>query len=108
MRVAIDPETGILGVPADGLDKSLELPEAKGALPPVEVRADGSEVLHVQGHFRNFSLVRVGADGRIETGCTTDGGTARQFLRGTGDAAAIPLTVPAPGSVVPPLPVEVK
>jgi hypothetical protein len=87
MRAGIDPETGALGMPVDADSKALALPVPQGPPPQIEVLADGTLRMNVKGHYRNFSVARVGAGGRIETECTHDIDAAQRFLDCEGHAA---------------------
>lgn len=72
LRVAIDPETGQLGMPVDGGIVDLVPAGKAGAVPTVEVLADGTQILHTHGQHRHYATVQLNADGKLETGCTQD------------------------------------
>jgi len=78
MRVALDPETGTLGMPPAG--SPLEAPKEPPAPPRVETLPNGMMILHHDGHFRNYSLAARDAHGRIRTDCTAGAAAARQAL----------------------------
>ena len=84
MRVALQPESGEL-VPLSP-EQAAELDALGGvsktsAPPRVERLPDGTWVMHTNGNFENYSVARIGAGGRIETGCTPDADAARRFLQ---------------------------
>ena len=88
MRVAIDPETGVLG-PAPAADKAADADLQRMLRRDSEglveiIHPDGSASIDLQGRFMNASLARLGADGEVETICTTDHDHAEDFLSGAG------------------------
>lgn len=96
LRVAVDPETGELGLPSPEQMQELVPPAASTGDLVVETRPDGSKHVSLRGRFLDYSVVRVGDDGRLERGCVQGTDAARQFVVGTGDAATAP---PAAASV---------
>jgi glucose/arabinose dehydrogenase len=85
MRVAIQPESGDLVPPspeqAAELDALAGTPKATEP-PRVEVLPDGTVLVDTRGRLESYSVARIGADGRIETGCTPDVDAAKRFLNG--------------------------
>ena len=70
MIVAIDPETGRIGMPQPGMSRALTTDELQ-ALARAEAEGlvtirnpDGSETLNHEGRFADRSIVRVGPDGK--------------------------------------------
>ena len=49
------------------------------------VHADGSESANHNGSMGNVTVARIGADGKIETYCTTDEAAAKSFMAGEFD-----------------------
>lgn len=84
MRVAIDPETGTLGMPTGDQAKALDLPAEPQGEAPVRTLADGTLQVDFQGRGRAYAVARVGADGKVATDCVTDANGARRFLLGAG------------------------
>lgn len=88
-RVAIDPETGELGPAPAGekvADEQLRQMLRRDSEGLTEVvHPDGSASIDLQGRFMNASLARLGADGEVETVCTTDHDHAADFLAGAAD-----------------------
>jgi len=56
---------------------------------------DGSKVTEFNGSMRSVTVARMGADGKIETYCTTDMEAARSWMAGEFD------TRPATTNIVP-------
>ena len=84
MRVAIDPETGTLGLPTSEEAQGLDLPAEPQGQAPVRVLAGGTIQVDLRGRARNYAVARLGADGRVATDCVTNATTARRFLLGAG------------------------
>jgi hypothetical protein len=95
MKVAIDPETGELGMPtaaqrrelAPGLERDLTYSD-EGLV--VEHRADGSRHVNLEGRFQSYSVARLRDDGTIDYQCVQGEGEAHRLLHqcppSTGDA----------------------
>lgn len=86
MRVAIDPETGQIGLPSSEDAKALAMPAEPQGEAPVRVLADGTTQIDMRGRGLTYAVARVGADGKVATGCATDANDARRFLLGAGTA----------------------
>lgn len=106
MIVAIDPETGMLGLPtaeqSAALARTATLSRAEEEMlsrSSVGLRefrlADGTVGLDLGGRFQEFSVARIGADGRVTFDCLSDLAAVRRAL-----AAPAPLVAPAPAPVV--------
>jgi hypothetical protein len=110
MRAGIDPETGRLGMPSVGEAKAIDLPAASQPLPPVEVLADGAEILRGKGHFLNYSLVQLGANGAREIVCVAGAGAATHPASAEHAAHAAHAThsVTTPPAAVTPVAPEVR
>lgn len=86
MIVALDPETGALGMPsarqADALLRSEEnmLSRSTEGL-QAQYLPDGSVMLDLQGRFQEFSVARIGADGRVTFECLSSADAVRSALR---------------------------
>lgn len=80
MRVALDPETGELGLPAPGDMQRFDGLQAPQAAPRIETLPDGMMILHHEGHFRNYSLAQRVPGGALITDCATGAGAARRAL----------------------------
>jgi hypothetical protein len=76
MVVAVDPETGALRMPTPAEMQALyatpddALNESGDGL-VVEHHANGSVSMNLQGRFASYSVVRMGADGKLIYGCGT-------------------------------------
>jgi hypothetical protein len=75
--VAIDPETGRPGAPSPeqvraltGSEDAYVVQTAEGLRE--EHLPDGTVLLHLDGRFQNYSVARVGRDGRPVLGCVHD------------------------------------
>lgn len=74
MRVALDPETGELGLPTDTQRRELS-PDLESNLSysdeglQVEHRADGSRHVNLEGRFQNHSIAHLREDGSVEIQC---------------------------------------
>jgi hypothetical protein len=70
MVIAVDPETGTLGMPERTLNRALTIEELQAlaraeAAGLVTIRnLDGSETLNHEGRFADHSIVRIGPDGK--------------------------------------------
>ena len=83
MRIAIDPETGDpIGSPAGGAALETTLSRSSAGLVPYRL-PDGGTGVHLQGRFMSASMVRLNADGELETICTEDHDHAVHFLQDT-------------------------
>jgi hypothetical protein len=72
--VAIDPETGMLGPPspeqAHAIASATRLSASRSPDGLIEIhRPDGAVGIDLQGRFRDYAIVRMGADGRPVLGC---------------------------------------
>lgn len=84
-RIAIDPVTGDwIGMPAGGAGLETSLNRSSQGLVPYRL-PDGGVGVDLQGRFMNASVVRLGADGQLETICTEDHDHAEDFLHGRND-----------------------
>lgn len=81
MRVALDPETGALGMPSAA--SPVEILQEPSAAPRVETLPNGMMILHHDGHFRNYSLAERDAGGRVRTHCAAGAAAAREVLTKT-------------------------
>lgn len=88
MRVTLDPATGQIA-PPEHSDAVLTIEEMQ-ALARREAEGlitirnpDGSETLNHEGHFADYTVVRVGPDGRPAFVCVQGKGAATQALRAT-------------------------
>ncbi len=77
MRVAIDPETGRLGLPsAEQLERlRAAQPSSATSLPPALVERrmpDGSYMVDLRDQFMSDFVVVMGADGRLRVACTDE------------------------------------
>ena len=96
VRVVYDPETGeIISVPLRG-NEVLSAPLAKAltrsteGLQVFELKSGGMGV-HLGGRYQHALMVRVKADGSLETVCTNHSHEAEAFLKGaTAEAYAAP------------------
>ncbi len=84
LRVAIDPETGMLGLPTGDAAKALDLLAEPEGEAPVRVLADGTIQVDLRGRGRSYAVARVDAGGKVVTDCRTDANDARRFLLGAG------------------------
>jgi len=48
----------------------------------VSHQPDGTTLTEFNGSFQNVTVARIGADGKVETLCTTDQEAARRFMAG--------------------------
>lgn len=72
MVIGIDPETGMLVMPSpEQLERLVRTRQARlSATRPSPIRrADGTTILDARSWMRDYSYVRVGADGRTVVGC---------------------------------------
>lgn len=84
MRVAIDPETGELGLPdAAALEADLAgmLSRSDAGL-EVVVHPDGRKSVDLQGRFMDMTVVHRDAGGNLHATCTHDLATAKDVLAG--------------------------
>jgi hypothetical protein len=94
VRVAIDPETGELGLPSPEQARALSAAEAT-ALSRSSVGLhqvffpDGTVMIDLQGRFMDYLVARRDASGRLRVGCANDAAGIRHLLRERG-------AVPAP------------
>jgi len=86
MVVAVDPETGQLGMPereaaALTIDELQEMArrEAQGLV--TIHHSDGSETINHQGRFADYAIVRMGSDGRLLFDCVSGTPGLRGALR---------------------------
>jgi hypothetical protein len=86
--LTVDPETGMLGLPAQ-LHRALTIPEMQ-ALARAESEGlvtihnpDGSETLNHQGRFADRVVVRMGPDGKKVMECIQGEGQLARALHGT-------------------------
>ena len=98
MVVAIDPETGRLGVPSVEQIGQLSAAEKTGLLrTPAGLtsvrRADGSVMVNLQGRFMEYSVVRLDASGRPRLGCVDEAAALSHWLVGCED---VPAPTPVP------------
>jgi hypothetical protein len=93
VRVALDPETGVLGplTAADAERFALALPRPEGA-EPLHVRQlpDGSLLLDLRERFMADYVVVRGADGRLRVQCNDDPRERARELAGDAAHAAWP------------------
>ncbi len=86
MIVALDPESGAIGMPsarqADALLRSEEnmLSRSTEGL-TAQYLPDGTVFLDLQGRFQEFSVARIGADGRVIFECLSNADAVRSALR---------------------------
>lgn len=86
MIVALDPETGAIGLPtarqAEALMRSEEnmLSRSTEGL-QAQYLPDGTVMLDLQGRFQEFSVARIGADGRVTFECLSSADAVRSVLR---------------------------
>lgn len=84
MIVGFDPETNQLGMPtAEQLQelKLLENPKNwsdEGLV--VEIRPDGSKSIDVQGRFMEYTVVRMGPDGKLVYDCVQGPAAAKKLM----------------------------
>jgi hypothetical protein len=74
MVIAIDPETGQVGMPSSEQLAELKLTETEAISHEddglTQVRhADGSFTVHLQGRYQEYAVIRKAADGTTVTGC---------------------------------------
>ncbi len=86
MILAVDPETGQLGLPSSSLQRALTTEEMQ-ALARAEAQGlatvrnpDGSETLNHEGRFADHSIVRVGRDGKPVVQCVNGEGQREHAL----------------------------
>lgn len=98
MILAVDPETGQLGLPSSTLQRALSIEEMQ-ALARAEAQGlatvrnpDGSETLNHEGRFADHSIVRVGGDGKPVFECV-QGEQQRDHALHTTAAAPSPAEV---------------
>ena len=86
MIVVLDPETGAIGMPsarqADALMRTEEnmLSRSTEGL-TAQYLPDGTVFLDLQGRFQEFSVARIGEDGRVIFECLSNADAVRQALR---------------------------
>ena len=85
MTVAIDPQTGEIGLPTPEEAAELE----KAATGPLDHSSEGLQVVRhpdghlsvdLQGRFMSYSVARLGPDGRIHMQCVSGEKAAREAL----------------------------
>jgi hypothetical protein len=85
MRIGRDPETGALGAPrpdrALTIEQMQELARQEAAGLVTIRNADGSETLNHEGRFIDFSIVRLGQDGKPVHDCIQGEAVVRRVLR---------------------------
>ena len=86
MRVAIDPETGVLGPdnnPAKALDSEMQnmLSRSSAGLEEI-VHPDGHVSVHLQGRFMSASVARIDENGKLKTTCVESNTAMEDFLNG--------------------------
>ncbi len=74
MVIAIDPETGVVGLPTPEQMDEMKITEddavSRSAAGLVEVRhASGAVSIDLQGRFQDYAIVRRAADGTLTFGC---------------------------------------
>jgi len=89
MVVAIDPETGQLGLPtpeqyAELTAEKVGLNHTSEGLAPAQRLPDGTLIVNLDGRFAEYSVVKVGPDGKRIFGCVN----TPEALRGTFDPKA--------------------
>jgi len=89
MRVARDPVTGDLRMPSAADAAVFGALQEPAAEPRVEILPDGMMILHHEQHFRNYSMARVGPDGRVVADCAT-GADAAPLKRSSPQPVAVP------------------
>jgi hypothetical protein len=83
MIVGLDPETGELGMPTPEQLQELKLAEDpmnwsdEGLV--VEVHPDGSKSIDVKGRFTEYSVVRMGPDGKLVFDCVQGAAAAKKL-----------------------------
>jgi hypothetical protein len=88
MVVAIDPETGTVGMPSAEQMKAFD-EQMKSSLNQSDVglefinHPDGSTSVDLQGRYQSVSIAKIGADGRPQTTCVDTHEAARAALDGT-------------------------
>jgi len=92
MMVAIDPETGQLGMPTPEqrerwLEKSGTRLRVQSGRPAPVYHPNGMVSLDVRSWMREFTVVRIGAEGKARLSCFDDQKSARHAVR---TPAAIP------------------
>ena len=97
MVVAVDPETGLLGLPSQDDMLQLSVAEKTGlsrsAAGLAAVRMPGGAVMvNLQGRFMDYSVVRLDAGGRPRLGCLDDASALSRWL---GECESAPRTAPA-------------
>jgi len=92
IRVIVDPETGeIISVPLRATDVlsaplSKALTRSGEGLRVFEL-SNGGMGVHLDGRFQHVLMVRMKADGSLETVCTNHSHEAEKFLHGTSNGA---------------------
>ena len=85
MVVAIDPETGTVGMPSAEQMKAFD-EQMKTSLNQSEVglefinHPDGSTSVDLQGRYQSVSIAQIGPDGRAQTTCVSTPEAARAAL----------------------------
>jgi len=88
IRVIYDPETGeIISVPFQEPSEILSIPLAKALTRSTEglqvfQLTNGGKGVHLDGRFQHVLMVRVNADGSLQTVCTNHSHAAEKFLHG--------------------------
>jgi hypothetical protein len=88
MVVALDPETGTVGMPTAEQMKAFD-DQMKASLNQSDVglefvnRPDGSTIVDLQGRYQSMSIAKIGPDGRPQTTCVDTHEAARAALDGT-------------------------
>jgi hypothetical protein len=94
MRVALDPETGTLGMPSPDDQKVLDaeldemLSRSTDGLRR-EVLPDGTVRVNLQGRFQSASVATIDAQGRLHTGCVDHAAAAQAVADGTAPAGSV-------------------
>ena len=82
MRVAIDPETGLLIKPTlaqrHALGTSAELDRSSEGLVIITL-ADGTQICHLEGRFQEYVVARKDAAGNLRTDCVEGHDRARRL-----------------------------
>ena len=92
MVVAIDPETGALTQPTAAQMQELQGPKTDAAQKASEVttyrRADGTVIAHLDESFDHYSVVAIGADGKMQHVCQRPALDCSLHTRHAGPSAA--------------------
>jgi hypothetical protein len=93
MVVAIDPETGQLGMPSPeqlaelGMTSPFLLNESADGLVETQ-HPDGSVSIDLEGRFQDYAVARLGRDGKPVFGCVHNQDELRRFVQNRGPAPA--------------------